>query len=90
MFKFLIFIVAGVVLWKLFTGDKKQKAKVNQQEKEAMAATGEMVKDPICGSFVSKESDIRVKAGDKTMCFCSYECRDKFLKQIRAEQDSDA
>ncbi len=89
MVKWFILIAAAVVLWKLFAGDKKQKEKVSHKQKEAMAATGEMVKDPICGSFVSKDSDIRVKNGDKTMCFCSFECRDTYLKQLRAGQNDE-
>ena len=83
MLKFIILILAGFVLYKMFANDQKKKVADKSKTQEKMAATGEMVKDPICGSFVSKEGDIRVKEGDKVHIFCSYECRDKFLKQIR-------
>ncbi len=82
MLKFIIFIVAGYFLIKLLTGDKRKKEKMASKEMEEKVAAGEMVRDPICGSFVSKESDIRVRHGQKVECFCSYDCRDKYLKQI--------
>jgi YHS domain-containing protein len=44
-----------------------------------------MVKDPMCGAFVSKEGDIRVRQGDKVHYFCSYECRDKYIKMIQGD-----
>jgi YHS domain-containing protein len=43
-----------------------------------------MVKDPSCGTYVDKDGDIRVREGDKVHVFCSYECRDKYLKRIGA------
>lgn len=47
-----------------------------------MAQEGVLVKDPVCGTYVSKESDIRIKEGEEVKCFCSYECRDKYLKLV--------
>jgi len=82
MLKILIFVVAGFLLFKLLTGDKRKKEKIEEKEKEQQVAAGDMVRDPICGSFVSKDSDIRVRQGDKVECFCSYECRDKYIKQL--------
>ena len=85
MFKLLIFIVAGYFLYKLLTNDRKKKREMQEKKKENLAASGEMVRDPICGTYVPKNGDIRVRQGDQVYCFCSYECRDKFLKQL--EQD---
>jgi YHS domain-containing protein len=47
-------------------------------------ASGEMIKDPVCGTYVEKDGDIRVREGETIHVFCSYECRDKYLKQIDA------
>jgi YHS domain-containing protein len=87
MLKFLIIGLAGFVLFKLFTGDKKKKAQVKSEKHEDLAANGVMVKDPICGTFVPKDTDIRVKNGDEVHCFCSYECRDKYVEQLEAGKD---
>ena len=51
---------------------------------EAMAKEGVLVKDPVCGTYVSRDSDIRIKDGGEVRCFCSYECRDKYLKELQS------
>ncbi len=48
------------------------------------ATAGEMAKDPICGTYVEADGNIRVKEGETVHIFCSYECRDKYLKQLEA------
>ena len=42
-----------------------------------------MVKDPQCGTYVSKDSEITVRDGETVYHFCSYDCRDKFLNALR-------
>jgi YHS domain-containing protein len=84
MLKFLIFIAAAFVLYRLFTGDKKKKEEKKEKETRQMASSGEMVKDPVCGTYVPVDSDIRVRQGEKVHTFCSFECRDRFLEQIEA------
>lgn len=88
MIKFLVFIAAACILYKLVVGDRKKKHELRQQAQRSMEKEGILVKDPVCGTYVSKESDIRVKHGDRTLYFCSYDCRDKYLKKI--EHDTDA
>ena len=82
MLKFLVFAVACFLLYKLVTNDKKKKVQVKNTQEEKLAQEGVLVKDPICGTYVSKDSDIRIKEGEEVKCFCSYECRDKYLKMI--------
>lgn len=82
MLKFVILAVACFILYKLVTNDKKKKVDVKNKQEEKLAQEGVLVKDPVCGTYVSKESDIRIKEGEEIKCFCSYECRDKYLKMI--------
>ena len=84
MIKWVVIIVAGYLLFKLFQGDRRKKTTNAQKSQQKMAATGELVKDPVCGAYVSKDSDIRVKEGSDVHRFCSYDCRDAYLKQIGA------
>lgn len=86
MLKFVILIVVGFIIYKLLTNDQKKKKEKVAKEKEKMAADGVMVKDPICGTYVDKDTDIRVKKEKDVFCFCSYDCRDKYLKRIGAEE----
>lgn len=82
MLNFLIFIAAAFILYMLIMGDFKKKKDLKDKEKKNLAATGVMIKDPVCGTYIPVDGDIRVKQGDTVHNFCSYECRDKFLKQL--------
>lgn len=82
LLKFIIIAGAIFVVYKLFMGDKKKKSMKSAQKVKQKVAAGEMVKDPICGTYVERDGSIRVKEGEKLHVFCSYECRDKYLKQI--------
>ncbi|MUM78266.1 transcriptional regulator [Pseudodesulfovibrio sp. F-1] len=84
MWKFIIIGVALFLIYKLFTGDKKKQEMENKESIKQKVAAGEMVKDPVCGTYVDKDGDIRVREGEKVRVFCSYECRDRYLKQINA------
>lgn len=81
MIKLVIFIVAGFLLYKLIMGDQKKKGVDKDKRTQELIDSGEMVKDPVCGTYVSTETDIRVKDEDQVYYFCSYECRDRFLQQ---------
>ncbi|WP_419779636.1 transcriptional regulator [Maridesulfovibrio sp.] len=85
MLKFIVIAVAAFVMWKLFTGDQKKKQDKAGNDFNKKVKTGEMVKDPICGAYVPKDGDIRVRNGEKIECFCSYECRDKYIKSLDSD-----
>ena len=79
--KFIILIIAAGLLYMLFKGDQKKRQVDTAEDQEKLKETGELVKDPMCGTYCRADSDIRVREGDKIHVFCSYECRDKFLEQ---------
>ncbi|MBA4357809.1 MAG: transcriptional regulator [Desulfovibrio sp.] len=87
MTKLLIIFICGFVVWKLFVGDKRYKQAKEQDKTENLQASGEMVKDPVCGAYVSKNSDIRVRQGDVVLNFCSYDCRETYLKRIQGPEE---
>jgi YHS domain-containing protein len=86
MLKFLLLPLAIFLLYKLFANDflhkGKKNEKIQQKENEKRAEAGELVKDPICGTYVSLDDSITIRDGEAVHHFCSYECRDKFLKQL--------
>jgi YHS domain-containing protein len=86
MYRWLILIVAAFLLYKLFMGDRGRKKEQEAETKKRMAATGDMVKDPVCGTYVPADADIRARDGDKVYAFCSYECRDKFVKRLETSR----
>ncbi|THB67419.1 MAG: transcriptional regulator [Desulfovibrio sp.] len=84
--KLLLVVALLFILYKMFAGDKKHKQVKKEKEEENLAASGDMVKDPMCGAFVAKDGDIRVRQGDQVHCFCSYDCRDKYVKRLQSGQ----
>lgn len=84
MWKWIILALAAYALYRLFANDikKKQQKADDVAEKERKVATGEMVKDPECGTYIDAESSITVRDGETIHRFCSYECRDAFLKKL--------
>lgn len=85
MLKWVLIAVALFVLYKLLTGDRNRKSKDEAKIKEQKIASGEMVKDPVCGTYVEVDSSIKIRDGKKVHHFCSYECRQKFLDELEDE-----
>ncbi|GAB7080572.1 transcriptional regulator [Megalodesulfovibrio paquesii] len=86
MWRFIILALAGFFLYKMFAGDKRQSTKQKKQDIKERVAAGEMVKDPVCGTYVDVDTDIRVRQGETVHRFCSYDCRDKFLRRLEAKE----
>ena len=81
--KVVIFALVCYVLYRLFMNDSKKRAEKEAQQQKKRVDSGEMVKDPVCGTYVEKDNAITVRNGDQTLHFCSYECRDKFLERLQ-------
>lgn len=88
MFKFLIVAAAGFILYKLLTNDRKNKQEKteNKQGEQSATESGEMIKDPVCGTYVPVDCDIRVRKDGEVYHFCSYECRDEFLNELETKE----
>lgn len=86
MWKWIILALAAYALYRLFANDikKKQQKSDDIAEKERKVASGELVKDPECGTYIDAESSITIRDGETVHRFCSYECRDAFLKKIQS------
>ncbi|MCX8084091.1 MAG: YHS domain-containing protein [Calditerrivibrio sp.] len=83
MVKFLLFIVLAYVAYKLFTRSNKNEVEVKDTSKNETPV--ELVKDPTCGTFVEKTSNIKVKYYDNLYYFCSEDCRQKFIEKMKQE-----
>ena len=77
------------VLYRLFMNDNKKKAEKKAETKKKRVNSGEMVKDPVCGTYVDKDSAITVRNGDQTIHFCSYECRKKYIESVSEQKKLD-
>lgn len=86
MWKWIVLALAAYALYRLFANDIKKKQQKNDDtaEKERKVASGELVKDPECGTYIDAESSITIRDGETVYRFCSYDCRDAFLKKLQA------
>lgn len=44
--------------------------------------TGELKKDPACGTYIAAATSIQEKVGGQTFYFCSKQCRDKYVASL--------
>jgi YHS domain-containing protein len=44
--------------------------------------TGELKKDPVCGTYIAAATAIKEKVGGETYHFCSQGCRDKYVASL--------
>ncbi|HYL39126.1 MAG TPA: hypothetical protein VEV17_24625 [Bryobacteraceae bacterium] len=56
----------------------------NQQKEpdNRVPLTGELKKDPTCGTYISAATSIKETVGGQTFHFCSKECRDKYVASL--------
>ena len=76
-------VVAIRAIWKLLQGIKAGMSvrtvdEVRQKAGSAPQQGLQMVKDPVCGTYVVPEQAVSISVGRKTVYFCSTACRDKF------------
>jgi uncharacterized protein len=48
----------------------------------------QMVRDPVCGTFVVPDRAIALPGGGERLYFCSAECRDKYRAQPRSSPEA--
>ncbi|MBO6002372.1 MAG: transcriptional regulator [Desulfovibrio sp.] len=89
IFKLAIFAIVCYVLYRLFMNDRKKQDEKKAAERERKIQSDEMVKDPVCGTYVDKSSAISVRSGDQVLYFCSYECRQKYIESVQEQKKLD-
>src|SRR5260370_2735361 len=50
--------------------------------KTEVPLTGELKRDPVCGTFIAAASSVKQIADGKTFYFCSPACRDKYVATL--------
>ncbi|MEJ2009139.1 MAG: hypothetical protein P8Z30_13455 [Acidobacteriota bacterium] len=51
-------------------------------KRSAKTVQGRMVRDPVCGTFVSTEVSHRLSQGGEVLHFCSQECLETYEKKM--------
>lgn len=83
MVKLLLFVLIAFVAFKLF----RKPEDLKKVREEAAPKPLETAIDPISGTYVSKDTDFKVKLYDKVYYFDSKDSMDKFIAQKTGEND---
>jgi YHS domain-containing protein len=52
------------------------------RQADQVPLTGELKKDPVCGTYIATATSIKEKVGGQVIHFCSQECRDKYVATL--------
>jgi YHS domain-containing protein len=85
LFTIAIALVARAVLTSVMKGIGRASSNTfagvnSQQPRQAQPdprPTGELHKDPVCGTYVAESAALRRTAGGQTFYYCSEKCREK-------------
>ena len=77
---FRLILLAGIVYllfkWLRKSGPPK---KMEQTFRRRDPAVEEMMRDPVCGTYVPASQAVTLQREKETFYFCCADCRDKFL-----------
>ena len=59
-----------------------QSSQSSQASGKQVPLTGELKKDPACGTYIAAATSIQEKVGGETFYFCSKQCRDKYVASL--------
>ena len=79
--RLLIFFVLAYLSFRLLRGLIKTGRPPNTTKEGGMI--DEMVQDPFCKTYVSKNSTHREFIGGRELFFCSKECAEKYKKEMQ-------
>jgi YHS domain-containing protein len=57
-------------------------AQQNRPPGDRVPLTGELKKDPVCGTYIAVATSLKETVGGETFHFCSKECRDKYVASL--------
>lgn len=69
--------IVGIIL-KGFADLVKGPSSAAPPSQPRVPLSGELKRDPVCGTYVSAASSIKKNVGGQVVYFCSANCRDKY------------
>jgi YHS domain-containing protein len=76
----LLFIFIARAFWQIVGGVIEAAGGTQPSQGGARKQAVKLVKDPVCGTFVSPRAALSATASGSTHYFCSEECRAKFSR----------
>ncbi len=79
---FLITIVRSMVGIILRGFSEMLRPQTASKPRPTVPLTGELKKDPVCGTYTAAATSIQQTVQGQTFYFCSAQCRDKYLASL--------
>jgi uncharacterized protein len=79
---FLITIVRSMVGIVLRGFSDMLRSQTATKPRPSVPLSGELKKDPVCGTYTSAATSIQQTVHGQTFYFCSAQCRDKYLASL--------
>jgi uncharacterized protein len=78
-----ISVLRGVfgIIGKALSGSVNQNRPAQRSSGE-VPISGELKKDPACGTYISAATSIKETVAGQTFYFCSKQCRDKYVASL--------
>ena len=77
----LLFVFIARAFWQVVGGVMEAARGVEPRRAGAATQAVKLVRDPVCGTFVSPRSALSAISSGSTHYFCSEECRAKFSRR---------
>ncbi len=76
--------IVGIVLKGVAEAMKREPGHPAGRPRNAheVPLSGELKKDPVCGTYIAAATSIKEQVGGQTFHFCSQECRDKYVASL--------
>ena len=97
MFRLIVYLLFAVILISLLRGvigtiarafhifvQASRGESPGPRQVPRVPLTGELKRDPVCGTYIAAASSLKVGEGASTVYFCSGECRDKYRMAARS------
>ena len=73
--------VLGIIS-KAVSGQGNRQRPAERPSQAQVPLSGELKKDPVCGTYIATATSIKESVGGQTFHFCSKECRDKYVASL--------
>lgn len=85
MIRYLILLAFGYLLYVLLKGSRGLQKPPAASREEGTVIDDEMVKDPVCETYLPRSIAIKQQYGSVTHYFCSEKCAQDFAQRARTK-----
>jgi YHS domain-containing protein len=88
LFIIFVFVIARA-FWRLVDGVVEGISQADRRSRGEVPQRGvSMVRDPVCGTFLTPDGALSIADGRERVYFCSTACRDKYRKGASGRPES--